>query len=82
MPGQRYRQAGFWRTRNGHCAICRHVDRYEVASKKGQRLREQKCNKCGAILGRHANTRAVPHVKAAQAVEQLAARMRWPIVSR
>lgn len=75
MPGQRYRQAGFWKTRWGHCEKCKHVAKYNVNAKPGQRLRHQRCEKCGAILGRCANLRAGPHVKAAAAVERLAKRM-------
>lgn len=72
MPGQRYRQAGFWRYRYGKCAICGHCDKYEVSSQRGMRLRHRKCRECGALLGRNANSRATPDAKLASSVEMLA----------
>jgi hypothetical protein len=75
MPGQRYRQAGFWRYRWAKCSICGITERYEVKAQKGWRLRERKCMGCGAVLGRHAGTRAAPSVRAAAAVEKLARKM-------
>lgn len=57
------------------------VSKYEVRSKRGSRLRDHRCKKCGAILGRHAGTRASPAVKAARAVEMLAQKMKWPVVT-
>lgn len=83
MPGRgvRYRQSGFWTFRYGHCEKCGSVEKYEVRAKRGERLRAQRCHKCSAILGRNANTRAKGHVRAAKAVEQLARKMRFPIVT-
>lgn len=74
MPGQRYRQSGFWRFRYGKCPVCYRVEKYAVRAKRGERLRDRRCP-CGAVLGRNANSRAMPHVRAAAAVERLARKM-------
>lgn len=81
MPGQRYRQAGFWRYRFGKCVGCGAVEKYEVRAQKGWRLRERKCFGCGRVLGRNANSRATPYVRAAATVEQLARKMRVPFTA-
>lgn len=78
MPGSRYKQKAFFHTRWGHCSICQTTDRYNVNARKGERLRDQRCTKCGAILGKNASTRAVPNKRLATAVEELAKRMQMP----
>jgi len=74
MPGQRYRQAGFWTFRYGKCPVCYRVEKYAIRARPGERLRHKRCP-CGATLGRNANSRATPDVRAASAVERLARKM-------
>jgi len=75
MPEQRYRQAGFWRWRWGKCSRCGNTEKYPVRAKPGQRLREQKCRGCGALLGKNANSRAQPILRVGRDVERLARKM-------
>lgn len=82
MPGQRYRQAGFWRYRYGKCPVCKETHKYEVRAKPGERLKHQRCKSCMAPLGKNANSRAMPDVRMASAVERLARKMKFPIATR
>lgn len=81
MAGGRYVQKPFFQRRNAKCAVCKHVDVYSTNASKGLRVRDQKCSRCGAYLGKLAVSRAAGQVKAQRAVARLARKMAWQIVT-
>ena len=47
------------RHRKAHCPGCSEIRRYAISAAPGKRLREQRCQSCGATLGRQAGARAM-----------------------
>lgn len=61
----------FIQERWGKCRRCEHVAKYRVRGLPGMRLRDHKCERCGYVLGRGANTLARPTVAARARIARL-----------
>jgi hypothetical protein len=81
MASGRYATKPFFHRRGAKCSVCRHTGIYSTNASKGLRVRDQKCERCGSLLGKLACSRAAPDIRAQAAVARLARKMAWPFVT-